>query len=84
LSFAILGRWKFERARLWWIGVSRVMITIVDMIAVERTSQIHQICKLVILTGESFGCALCQYFMSGQIGTIELHGSLRLRNQALE
>jgi hypothetical protein len=32
------------------------MITI--MIAVERTSQIHQICKLVILTGESFGCAL--------------------------
>jgi hypothetical protein len=39
------------------------------MIAVERTSQIHQICKLVILTGESFGYALDidDYFATASI-----------------
>jgi hypothetical protein len=57
MSFWVLRQWKFERARQLRIGDSRVMITIVDMIAVERTSQIHQICKLVILTG-SYGYAL--------------------------
>ena len=58
LVFVALVRWEIDVCQKVSICASEVLINTCDMIAVERTSQIHWICKLVILTDVSFGRTL--------------------------
>ena len=55
IVFVTLVRWEIDVGQKLCFCDSKVLIDIWDMIAVERTGQFHWICKLMILTGESFG-----------------------------